>query len=218
MTFEFRRWMTTGTGIFLLGVAWMGFWLGPALPLYQADPRWAHNFAFALIFVTVGIAYLRPSVLTGTGAVIASFITIPTELAFWSGMTATVIEAVLLVLVVGAAVAEWWKKGPLVVPGPRAGLWVRIHLPVFSAIGIAHMPFIFFMSRWVNGIPYLQYLPIEHEYSTTIFNAMLLVLVIIAIAGQYAKNVGRFSIPRAGFIWSVLMLLVPLASIGILGS
>lgn len=133
-------------------------------------------------------------------------------------MTATVIEAVLLVLVVRAAMAEWWKKGPLVVPGPRAGLWVRIHLPVFSALGIAHMPFISFMSRWVNGIPYLQYLPIEHEYSTTIFNAMLLVLVIIAIAGQYAKNVGRFSIPRAGFIWSVLMLLVPLASIGILGS
>jgi len=210
--------MTTGTGIFLLGLAWMGFWLGPALPLYQADPRWAHNFAFALIFVTVGIAYLRPSVLTGTGAVIASFITIPTELAFWSGMTATVIETVLLVLVAGCAAAEWWKKGPLVVPGSRAGFWLNLHLPVFSALGIVHMPFIFFMIRWVNGVPYLQYLPIEHEYSTTIFNAMLLVLMGIAIAGQYTKNIGEFSVPRAGFFWSMLMLLVPLVSIGVLGS
>ncbi|WP_440949795.1 hypothetical protein [Methanosphaerula subterraneus] len=218
MTFEFRRWMITGTGILLLGAAWLGFWLGPALPLYLAEPRWAHNFAFALIFITVGIASLRPSVLTGTGAVIASFITIPTELAFWSGMTATAIEGVLLVLVVGAATIEWWKKGPLIVPGPRAGFWLKTHLPLLSALGIAHMPFIFFLSRWVNGVPYLQYLPIEHEYSTTIFNAMLLVLVGIAIIEQYAKNVGRFSIQRAGFFWSVLMLLIPLASIGILGS
>ena len=218
MTFEFRRWMTTGTGIFLLGLAWLGFWLGPALPLYQADPRWAHNFAFALIFLTVGIAYLRPSVLTGIGAVIASFITIPTELAFWSGMTATAIEGVLLVLVAVVAAVEWWKKGPLITPGPRAGFWLKTHLPLLSALGLAHIPFIFFLVRWMNGVPYLQYLPIEHEYSTTIFNAMLLVLVSIAMAEQYLKNVGRVSIPRAGFIWSLVMLLLPLASIGVLGS
>ncbi|WP_158303680.1 hypothetical protein [Methanosphaerula palustris] len=210
--------MTAGTGFLLLGLAWLGFWLGPALPLYQTDPRWAHNFAFALIFITVGIAYLRPSVLTGIGAVVASFITIPTELAFWSGLTATEIEAILLVLVAGAAAIEWWTKGPLVAPSPRAGLWAKIHLPIFSALGIAHMPFIFFLSRWANDVPYLQYLPIEHEYSTTIFNGMLLVLVLLAIVGQYAKNIGRFSIPEAGFVWSVLMLLIPLASIGILGS
>jgi hypothetical protein len=210
--------MTSGAGILLLGLAWLGFWLGPALHLYQADPRWAHNFAFALIFLTVGIAYLRPSVLTGIGAVIASFTIIPAELAFWSGTTTTEIAVALLVLVASVGAVEWWKKGPLVVPGPRAGFWVRVHLPVLSALGLAHMSFLFFLVRWVNAAPYLQYLPVEHEYSTTIFNAMLLVLVGIAIAEQYVKNVGRFSIPRAGFIWSLLMLLLPLASIGVLGS
>lgn len=218
MTFEFGRWMTSGTGILLLGLAWLGFWIGPALHLYQADPRWAHNFAFALIFVIVGIGFLRPSVLTGLGAVVASFTIIPAELAFWSGTLTTVIAVAILILVAIVAAIEWWKKGPLIVPGTRAAFWVRVHLPVLSALGLAHMSFIFFLVRWMNATPFLQYLPVEHDYSTTIFNAMLLVLVIIAIAEQYVKNVGRFSIPRAGFIWSLLMLLLPLASIGTLGS
>jgi hypothetical protein len=46
---------------------------------------------------------------------------------------------------------------------------------------------------------------------------MLLVLMVFAIAERYVKNAGGFSVPRGGFYWSVLMLLVPLASIGIFG-
>jgi hypothetical protein len=46
---------------------------------------------------------------------------------------------------------------------------------------------------------------------------MVLVLVIFAIAERYVKNVRGFSVPRAGFYWAVLMLLIPLASIGIFG-
>jgi hypothetical protein len=217
MKFEPGPWMTTGTGIFLLGVAWLLFWLGPAFHLYEADPRWAHNFAFALIFIIVGIAYFRPSLSTGMISLVASFITIPTELAYWSGMVATLMETVLLAAIIVVVAAEWQLKRPLLAAGPKAGFWLKIHLPVLSYIGIAHMPFIFFMVRWVSSAPYLTYLPVEHEYSTTIFNAMVLILVVFAIAGHYGKEVRGFSIQRAGFYWAVLMLLVPLASIGIFG-
>ena len=65
--------------------------------------------------------------------------------------------------------------------------------------------------------PYLTHLPVEHEYSTTVFNAMVLVLMMFAIAGQYVKEIRGFSVQRAGFYWAVLMLIVPLASIGIFG-
>lgn len=217
MKFEPGPWMTTGTGIFFLGVAWLVFWLGPAFHLYQTDPRWAHNFAFALIFITVGIASLRPSIATGIIAVIASFATIPTELAFWSGLTATVIESLFLVLVIIIAVVEWRRKAPLLTLGPRSGAWLKIHLLVFSYLGIAHMTFVFFMNRWLNPLPYMQYLPVEHEYSTTIFNVMVLVLVVIAIGGRYTKNIGKYDVQRAGFYWATLMLLIPLASIGLFG-
>jgi hypothetical protein len=217
MKFEPGPWLTTGTGIFILGAAWLLFWLGPAFHLYDADPRWAHNFAFALIFIIVGIASFRPSVSTGVISLVASFITIPAELAYWSGTVATLMEAVLLVAIIMVVAAEWKLKRPLIVAGSKAGFWLKIHLPVLSYIGIAHMPLIFFMVRWINAAPYLTHLPVEHEYSTTIFNAMVLALMVFAIAGQYVKEIRGFSIQRAGFYWAVLMLIIPLASIGIFG-
>ena len=57
----------------------------------------------------------------------------------------------------------------------------------------------------------------EHEYSTTIFNAMVLILMVLAIAGQYMKEIRGFRLQRVGFYWAVLMLIIPLASIGIFG-
>jgi hypothetical protein len=217
MKFEPGPWMTTGTGIFLLGVAWLLFWLGPAFPLYEKDPRWAHNFAFALILIMVGIAYYRPSVSTWIISMIASFITIPTELAYWSGMTATIIELALLALLLIVVAAEWQLKRPLLTPDAKSGFWLKIHLPVLTYLGIAHMPFVFFMVRWTYSAPYLTYLPVEHEYSTTIFNVMILVLMVLAIAERYVKDIRGFSVTRTGFYWAVLMLIIPLASIGIFG-
>jgi hypothetical protein len=217
MKFEAGRWMTAGTGIFLLGLAWLIFWLGPAFHLYDADPRWAHNFAFALVFIIVGFASFHPSVATGVISLFASFITIPAELAYWSGTVATLMEIVLLGAIILIVTAEWKLKRPLVVAGPKAGSWLKIHLPVLSYIGIAHMPLIFFMVRWINAAPYLTHLPVEHEYSTTIFNAMVIILMMFAIAGHYVKEIRGFSLQRAGFYWAVLMLIVPLASIGIFG-
>ena len=217
MKFEPGPWMTTGTGIFLLGVAWLLFWLGPAFHLYEADPRWAHNFGFALILIMVGIACFRPSVSTWIISMIASFITIPTELAFWSGWTATVMELALLIIILMVVAAEWHLNRPLITPGPGAEFWLKIHLPVLSYLGIAHMPLIFFLVRWMNSAPYLTYLPIEHEYSTSAFNAMILVLMLIAIAGHYVETIREYRVSRAGFYWAVLMLIVPLVSIGLFG-
>jgi hypothetical protein len=217
MKFEPGPWVTTGTGIFMLGVAWFLFWLGPAFPLYEGDPRWAHNFGFALILVMVGIAYYRPSVSTWIISMIACFITIPTELAYWSGMTATIMELALLVAMLIVVVVEWRLKLPLLTPGTKAGFWLKIHLPVLSYLGIAHMPLIFFLVRWTFSAPYLTYLPVEHEYSTSVFNAMILVLMVIAMTERYVKNIGQYSVTRAGFYWAILMLIIPLASIGIFG-
>ena len=217
MKFEPGPWMTTGTGIFLLGVAWLLFWLGPAFPLYEADSRWAHNFGFALIFIIVGIAYFRPSTAAWIISLIASFITIPAELAYWSGITTTLAELVLLAAILIVVVAEWQLKRPLLTTDPKAAFWLRIHLPVLSYIGIAHMPFIFFLTRWTYSAPYLTYLPVEHEYATTIFNAMVLVLMVVAITERYTKTIHGYNVTRAGFYWAVLMLIIPLASIGIFG-
>ncbi len=48
--------MTSGNGILILGVAWLLFWLGPAFFLFEKDPRWGHNFALPITFITAGLA------------------------------------------------------------------------------------------------------------------------------------------------------------------
>jgi hypothetical protein len=46
---------------------------------------------------------------------------------------------------------------------------------------------------------------------------MILVLMAIAMAERYVKDFRGFSVTRAGLYWAVLMLIIPLASIGIFG-
>lgn len=217
MRFDLDRMMSAGFSMAILGILWLLFWLGPAFHLYEGDVRWAHNFAFALIFIIVGLASYRRTLSCGIIAVVASFLIVPTELAFWSGAVATMAAASLLVLMLLVCIAERQKGRELLQPAPRLSAWLHIHLLNFAYLGIAHMPLIFFFVRWISGEPYLEYLPIEHEPSTTIFNGMLLILVIIAIAERYVKTTGRYSISKAGVAWAVLMLILPLASIGILG-
>ena len=93
-----------------------------------------------------------------------------------------------------------------------------MHLMTFAYFGLVHMTFIFFLVRWDNTEAFERYLPYEQEHwDTIIFNVMLVVLAIFAIMERFVKKIGRFSVPKAGFIWSVLMVIVPLIAIGLKG-
>ena len=56
MKLEMNKLMTSGTGIFIIGAAWLLFWIGPAFFLFEKDPRWGHNFVIPIVFITVGLA------------------------------------------------------------------------------------------------------------------------------------------------------------------
>jgi hypothetical protein len=79
------------------------------------------------------------------------------------------------------------------------------------------MPLIFYLVRWTNPDAFAQFIPPEHEISTGIFNAMLIPLVILAILERFVKKIGIFQVAKAGFIWVVLMIALPLISIKLLG-
>lgn len=180
-------WMTTGTGFLLLGAAWLLFWLGPAFHLYEADPRWARTFAFALVVITLGISSLFPTVATGVISLVASFIIIPAGLAFLLGTAATIVPALLLTVSVVVTIAEHRLDRVPVSAGPRQGSWLGAHLPA------------------------------DHGSSTTLSHAMLPVPVLVAITGQYAVGARSARVKRAGFAWALCMLFVPLASIAVPG-
>ena len=209
--------MTCGFGILLLGVLWIIFWLGPAIPLFQEDPRWGHNFALPIIFMTVGLAYYFKKILCQFIAVFSSFLTVPIFLAIVSWSEGTLIAALLLIFMFIIYSIERGRERELVNPGPRLKSWLKIHFLNVAYLGLAHMPLIFFLVRWNNPDPFLAFLPIEHHASTSIFNLMLIVLTPLAIMERYVKKIGRYSVSKIGFVWAILMILIPLLSIAILG-
>ena len=201
----------------MLGILWLLFWVGPAFFLFEEDPRWGHNFAIPILFIIVGLAYNINKISCQLTAVFASYLTIPILLAFWSWDTGTIVAIAFLCIFSILYLAESMSKTELINPNQRLKSWLKIHAMTFAYIGLVHMSFIFFFVRWFNPEPFLNYLPEEHHLETTIFNAMLFVLTIITIMERFVRKIGSVSVPKVGFAWSVLMIIIPIIAINILG-
>jgi hypothetical protein len=210
--------MTSGNGILFIGILWLIFWLGPAFFLFEEDSRWGHNFAIPILFIIVGLAYHVNKISCQLTAAVASYLTIPTLLDLWPWDLATIAAGVFFLIFPAFYAIEKKRKTELVNPNKRLKAWLKMHLMTLAYFGLVHMAIIFFLVRWNNSAAFEKYLPYEFEdYDTIIFNAMLPVLILFAIMERFVKKVGKFPIPKAGFIWSILMIIVPLVVIGIAG-
>ncbi len=209
--------MTTGNGFLILGIAWLLFWLGPAFFLFEKDPRWGHNFALPITFITVGLAANIRIISCQLASVVGAFLIVPTLLAFWPWNIATMIAVTFLGVFLILYFIEKGREKELIDPNPRLKAWLKIHLLTFAYLGLAHMPLIFYLVRWSHPEAFTDFLPEEHELSTSIFNAMLLLLVPVAILERFVKKVGSFQVAKAGFILVVLMIIIPLISINMFG-
>jgi hypothetical protein len=151
-------------------------------------------------------------------AAISSYLTIPTLLDIWPWDLSTIIAIIFLCIFLLFYLIERKRKTELIKPNKRLRAWLKMHLMTLAYFGLVHMTFIFFFVRWPNSSAFENYLPYEFEdYDTMSFNAMLPVLIVIAIMERFVKKIGKFPVPKAGFIWSILMIIVPLLIIGILG-
>ena len=209
--------MTAANGILILGVAWLIFWVGPAFFLFEKDPRWGHNFALPITFITVGLAAHTRFISCQLSAVVGAFFIVPTLLAFWPWDIATMIASAFLGIFLILYAIEKRRETELINPNPRLKAWLKIHLLTFAYLGLAHMALIFYLIRWSNPEAFTDFLPAEHEVSTSIFNAMLLLLIPLGILERFVKNVGSFQVTKVGFIWAVLMIIIPILSISIFG-
>ena len=209
--------LTSNNGLLIQGILWLIFWLGPAFFLFREDPRWGHNFALPIIFITVGLAFYFRKISCQLIALASSFSIVPTLLAFWSWSTATSIAIGFLGLMIILHFAEKGRESELIHPNPRLNAWIKIHLMTFAYIGLAHMSLIFFLVRWFNSEPFSTHLPFEHHVSTSIFNAMLFILVFFAILERFVRKIGTYQVGKVGFGWAMLMVILPMISIEILG-
>jgi hypothetical protein len=208
--------MTSGNGILILGVLWLLFWIGPAFFLFEEDSRWGHNFAIPILFILVGLAYNVNKISCQLTAAIGSYLTIPTLLDFWSWDLATIVTGIFLGVFGLFYLIERNRKTELIDPNKKLKAWLKMHLMTLAYFGLLHMPIIFFLVRWQNSAAFENYLPYEFEDLDTIsFNAMLPILIVIAILERFVKKIGKLSVKKAGFIWSILMIVVPLLMIGV---
>ena len=53
------KYLNAASALVLMGATWLYLWAGPWRAAYFADPRWGHNYAEALAFLTVGLAALE---------------------------------------------------------------------------------------------------------------------------------------------------------------
>ena len=216
MKVTINKLMTSGNGFLILGVLWILFWVGPAFFLFEEDSRWGHNFAIPIMFILVGLAYNVNKISCQLTAAIGSYLTIPTLLDIWAWDIATLIACVFLGIFLIFWAIEKNRKTELINPNKRLKAWLKMHLMTFAYIGLVHMTLIFFFVRWNNNLAYSEYLPDERgDLDTIMFNVMLVFLTVFAIMERFVKKVGTFSVPKAGFIWSILMIIVPLLIIGI---
>jgi len=193
------------------------FWIGPAFFLFEEDPRWGHNFAIPVLFISVGLAYKVDKKSCQLVAMVASYLTIPSLLGFWAWDTSSIVAVVFLAVMVMVYFVEWNREKELIQVNKRLDFWLKTHLMTLAYIGLVHMALIFFFVRWFNADAFLTYLPVEHHISTSSFNAMLFVLVVFGIVERNVKKIGRFQVARMGFVWAVLMVIVPLVVINVLG-
>jgi hypothetical protein len=214
---DLDKYLTAGNGFLLLGVLWLLFWIGPAFFLFVEDPRWGHNFAIPLLFINVGLAYNFDKKSCQLVAMVASYLTFPALLGFWAWDTSTYIAGVFLVGMVVVYLVERMRENELIDVNKRLDFWLKTHLMTLAYIGLVHMSLIFFFVRWFNADAFLTYLPVEHHVSTSSFNAMLFVLAIFGIMERNVKKIGRFRVTRMGFVWAVLMIIIPLVVINVLG-
>jgi hypothetical protein len=222
-----NKFINPGFGLVIMGAVYIAWWclLPAAIDAFTGDNRWAHNWAFAIIILTVGASWYQKSPVSRTIAAIEAFMLPVTASGSVNTILMTLITLVLClawVLVVGIERAR--KHNFLETRlQKRATLWITMHAQVVAWILIAHMGLVFlvgripfelqFMSLGVNldttRIAFLQYLPSElFEIASWVFDVFLISWALIALHEQIKMgyNLQEKPWPKLGFWWTFVTM------------
>jgi hypothetical protein len=188
----------------LMGATWLYLWAGPWRAAYVSDPRWGHNYAEALAFLTVGLALLNGRLISDWLALISSLLIVPVSLELWPVPVTAILAGVLAVLVIGDMIVERGRKNDIgQSDNRRLTFWLKRHLLRFALFMLGHMALIYFFVR----LPFGTY---EDELVTKVYDAMLLVFVVLAMMEGAVKKLWGIATPLLSFFWGIAMMLVAL--------
>ena len=219
-----------GIGLLVMGLAYLVFWLMPfTIETYLEENRWAHNWAFSIIILTVGAAWYQKSAVSRSIAVVQAFMLPVTASGSFNTLYCS-LATVAIAAVWGVVVAvERLRKKPFLQDAmeKRSWNWANMHAMIICWLLIAHMAFVFFVTRvpqeagLLGGAPRLGFLtnlpPEAHDFATWFFNITILVWAVLAIAEQFRMgyNLQDRPWPRWSFWWVFVCMVAGFAGMGL---
>ena len=198
------RYVNVGTPSVLMGALWLYLWVFPWYESYVYDPHWGHNYAEALAFFVVGLAYFNRRLLSDVLSLLAALLILPASLELLPHPVTAIIGAVLAGLTILDMVVERKRETDLGQPaGRRLTFWLKKHLPRFAYVMLGHLALIYFLVR----LPLGTY---ETDLVTKVYDAMSIVFVVFALLEEPVPNLWGMPTAWIGFFWGMLTMIVSL--------
>ena len=195
------KWMNPGLGLVIMGLSYLLWWcLFPAAwEAFNNDNRWAHNWTYAIIILTVGASWYHKSITTRFITSIQATMLPITATGSLNTVLTTIITAVIAFVWALITIIEKFRKnkfGEKNLP-KRTRYWIYLHAQVLSWLLIAHMGLVFLFGRIpfenqliaAGNIGFLVNLPPEFlEIASWTFNFALFSWAIIALYEQFKSG------------------------------
>ncbi len=225
-----------GMGLIIIGISYLVWWMMPfALEAYRGDERWAHNWAYAIIILTVGLAWYHESAISRIIATVQAFMLPVTASGSFNTHLMTFITIIIFIIWLFVVLIEKAKSKMFLIDKleKRTWMWINMHTVIVAWILIAHMSLVFLIGRvpledqllgFGTYAGYLANLPPEKlEFATWTFDITLLIWAVIVLYEQFKMgyNVQKKPWPKWSFYWvfviiaaSLIALLIQSLTIG----
>ena len=204
------KYVNVGTSLVLMGALWLYLWVFPWYPAYVQEPHWGHNYAEALAFLAVGLAYFNRRLISDLLAFVAAHLIILASLELLPHPVTAVAGDVLVGLIILDMIAERGRK----VDGQHYGawgwpssrrlrFWLRNHLLTLSYLLLGHLSLIYFLVRLPAGT-------YETDLVTIVYDLMLIPFVGLAMLERPVKTLWNIPTAYLGFFWGMLTMVISL--------
>lgn len=210
-----------------MGILYLVFWLMPfTIEIYIDDPRWAHNWTYALIFMTLGASFYQKTVASRIIALIQASLMPLTASGLFNSTLMTLIGLIIGLVWIIVVSIERRNNIPLLDHrfSRRTQNWVIMHSLIICWLLLAHMGLVFFIGRLPfeaqldtigtglgQSLGFLLNLPVErYDLVTYVFDVNIIILAILFSFEQFkvGYNPRNEPWPRTSFwfLWISIML------------
>jgi hypothetical protein len=199
-----RKYVNVGTPLVLMGAMWLYLWVFPWYRTYIHNPDWGHNYAEALAFLAVGLAYFNRRLISDVLALLASTLIIPASLELLPHPVTAMAGGVLVALMILDMMVERGREKDLGQPcNRRLNLWLKSYVLRLAYVMLGHLALIYFLVRLPGGT-------YETELVTKVYDGMSVPFVLLALLEGSVQALGGIGVARLGFFWGMLTMLMSL--------